>query len=81
MTKTLINDINDVWELTIEMIEECVTKFGGFYLVIGGSPCGKLDRRNRYHRNGLEGQHSPLFYHYAHVSSSVVAGEFLAKTP
>ena len=36
------------------------THIGGFDLVIGGSPCYNLAGSNRYHRDGLEGEHSPF---------------------
>ncbi|GJN34185.1 hypothetical protein PR202_gb22829 [Eleusine coracana subsp. coracana] len=67
MTEMLIDDIDDVWELTIEKIKEYITKFGEFDPVIGGSPCNNLARCNCYHRNGLEGDHLFVFYHYVQI--------------
>ncbi|GJN34189.1 hypothetical protein PR202_gb22833 [Eleusine coracana subsp. coracana] len=68
---TLIDDIDDVRELTTEKIEEYVATFSGFDLVIGGSPCNNLAGSNRYHRNGLEGEQSSLFYHYVRILEEV----------
>ncbi|PRQ55164.1 putative DNA (cytosine-5-)-methyltransferase [Rosa chinensis] len=39
-----------------------VSSFGGFDLVICGSPCNNLAGSNRHHRDGLEGKESSLFY-------------------
>ncbi|KAF2909120.1 hypothetical protein DAI22_11g003100 [Oryza sativa Japonica Group] len=69
-TGTLI-EIADVQNLTAERIELFIRRFGGFDLVIGGSPCNNLAGSNRYHRDGLEGKHSALFYHYYRILDSV----------
>ncbi|CAL4897640.1 unnamed protein product [Urochloa decumbens] len=67
---TLI-EINDVQSLTSERIEFYMRKIGGFDLVIGGSPCNNLAGSNRHHRDGLEGEHSSLFYHYFNILEAV----------
>ncbi|KAL6593890.1 hypothetical protein ACP70R_048791 [Stipagrostis hirtigluma subsp. patula] len=69
-TGTLI-EIDDVQILTAEKIEWYVRRIGGFDLVIGGSPCNNLAGSNRHHRDGLEGEHSALFYHYFRILDSV----------
>uniref|UniRef100_A0A0E0J5Z3 DNA (cytosine-5-)-methyltransferase n=1 Tax=Oryza nivara TaxID=4536 RepID=A0A0E0J5Z3_ORYNI len=69
-TGTLI-EIADVQNLTAERIELFIRRFGGFDLVIGGSPCNNLAGSNRYDRDGLEGKHSTLFYHYYRILDSV----------
>uniref|UniRef100_A0A0D9VNI1 DNA (cytosine-5)-methyltransferase DRM2 n=1 Tax=Leersia perrieri TaxID=77586 RepID=A0A0D9VNI1_9ORYZ len=69
-TGTLI-EIEDVRALTAERIESFVRRFGGFDLVIGGSPCNNLAGSNRHHRDGLEGEHSALFYDYFRILDSV----------
>ncbi|OQU93413.1 DNA (cytosine-5)-methyltransferase DRM2 isoform X1 [Sorghum bicolor] len=69
-TGTLI-EINDVQTLTSERIEAYIRRFGGFDLVIGGSPCNNLAGSNRHHRNGLEGEHSSLFFQYVRILESV----------
>nr|ACG47300.1 DNA cytosine methyltransferase Zmet3 [Zea mays] len=67
---TLI-EINDVQTLTADRIEAYIRRIGGFDLVIGGSPCNNLAGSNRHHRDGLEGEHSSLFYHYFRILDSV----------
>ncbi|CAD6201595.1 unnamed protein product [Miscanthus lutarioriparius] len=69
-TGTLI-EINDVQTLTSERIETYIRRIGGFDLVIGGSPCNNLAGSNRHHRNGLEGEHSSLFFQYVRILESV----------
>ncbi|CAL9040203.1 unnamed protein product, partial [Musa banksii] len=54
----------DVQELNPHKMEHLVNRFGGFDLVIGGSPCNNLTGSNRYTRIGLEGIHSSLFFDY-----------------
>jgi hypothetical protein len=67
----LLIEISDVQTLTSERIEAYVRRIGGFDLVIGGSPCNNLAGSNRHHRDGLEGEHSSLFYHYVRILDSV----------
>ncbi|KAK8586923.1 hypothetical protein V6N13_085938 [Hibiscus sabdariffa] len=50
---TLI-DIPDVQELNGDRLEQLMSRFGGFDLVVGGSPCNNLAGSNRHHRDGLE---------------------------
>uniref|UniRef100_K3ZF49 DNA (cytosine-5-)-methyltransferase n=1 Tax=Setaria italica TaxID=4555 RepID=K3ZF49_SETIT len=69
-TGTLI-EISDVQTLTSEKIESYIRRIGGFDLVIGGSPCNNLAGSNRHHKDGLEGEHSALFYHYFRILDSV----------
>ncbi|CAM0871061.1 unnamed protein product [Alopecurus aequalis] len=75
-TGTLI-EIADVKSLTDDKIASFVTRFGGFDLVIGGSPCNNLAGSNRHHREGLEGKHSVLFYEYVRILDSVKS--FMAR--
>ncbi|XP_044372045.1 DNA (cytosine-5)-methyltransferase DRM2 isoform X2 [Triticum aestivum] len=69
-TGTLI-EIADVKSLKDDEIATYVRRFGGFDLVIGGSPCNNLAGSNRHHRDGLEGEHSSLFYDYFRILNSV----------
>ncbi|KAM3262892.1 hypothetical protein ACQJBY_053184 [Aegilops geniculata] len=69
-TGTLI-EIDDVKSLKDDEIASYVHRFGGFDLVIGGSPCNNLAGSNRHHRDGLEGEHSSLFYDYFRILNSV----------
>nr|AOS89824.1 domains rearranged methyltransferase 1 [Phalaenopsis aphrodite subsp. formosana] len=60
-------DLEDVRQLDGDMIESLMKQYGPFDLVIGGSPCNNLTGSNRYTRDGLEGEHSSLFYDYFRV--------------
>ncbi|TVU00851.1 hypothetical protein EJB05_53699 [Eragrostis curvula] len=64
-------EIDDIQKLSSELIEVYVRRFGGFDLVIGGSPCNNLAGSNRHHRDGLDGEHSSLFYHYVRILEAV----------
>ncbi|KAI3779391.1 hypothetical protein L2E82_09107 [Cichorium intybus] len=57
--------------VSVEKSEEWIGCFGGFDLVIGGSPCNNLSGGNRWTRDGLEGEHSSLFYHYPRILEAV----------
>nr|WDW19226.1 DRM protein [Humulus lupulus] len=63
---TLI-DLADVQQLNSDRLEYYMSKFGGFDLVVGGSPCNNLAGSNRHHRDGLEGKESSLFYDYFRI--------------
>ncbi|XP_037416906.1 DNA (cytosine-5)-methyltransferase DRM2-like [Triticum dicoccoides] len=69
-TGTLI-EIDDVKSLTDDQVATYVTTFGGFDLVIGGSPCNNLAGCNRSSRHGLEGKQSVLFHHYVRILNAV----------
>nr|XP_011466748.1 PREDICTED: DNA (cytosine-5)-methyltransferase DRM2-like [Fragaria vesca subsp. vesca] len=67
----------DVKELDSERLKQFIHSFGGFDLVVGGSPCNNLTGSNRYHRDGLEGKESSLFFHYCRILDlvkSIMAG-------
>lgn len=64
-------EVEDVQEVSAEMLERWIASFGGFDLVIGGSPCNNLAGGNRVSRNGLEGDQSSLFYHYFRILDQV----------
>lgn len=59
--------IADVQKLNGDKLEKFMASFGGFDLVVGGSPCNNLAGSNRHHRDGLEGEHSSLFYDYFRI--------------
>ncbi|XBI44482.1 hypothetical protein VPH35_109108 [Triticum aestivum] len=69
-TCTLI-EIADVKFLKDDEIASYVSRFGGFYLVIRGSPCNNLAGSNQHHRDGLEGKHSSSFFDYFRILNSV----------
>ncbi|XP_055800912.1 DNA (cytosine-5)-methyltransferase DRM1-like isoform X2 [Solanum dulcamara] len=60
-------DFNDVQQLNGDVLEQLIDSFGGFDLVIGGSPCNNLTGSNRVSRDGLEGKDSALFYDYVRI--------------
>ncbi|XP_041004750.1 DNA (cytosine-5)-methyltransferase DRM2 isoform X4 [Juglans microcarpa x Juglans regia] len=49
-------DLADVQQLNGDRLEQMMSSFGGFDLVVGGSPCNNLAGSNRHHRDGLEGK-------------------------
>ncbi|XP_059670150.1 DNA (cytosine-5)-methyltransferase DRM2-like isoform X2 [Cornus florida] len=49
-------DVVDVQQLNADRLEQFIDTFGGFDLVIGGSPCNNLAGSNRVSRDGLEGK-------------------------
>ncbi|KAK8592984.1 hypothetical protein V6N12_045075 [Hibiscus sabdariffa] len=67
---TLI-EIPDVQEVDGDRLEQLIKTYGGFDLVVGGSPCNNLTGSNRYHRDGLEGKDSALFFDYCRILDSV----------
>lgn len=56
-----------VQQVTGDRLEQWISSFGGFDLVIGGSPCNNLTGSNRWSRDGLEGEHSSLFFDYFRI--------------
>nr|ATZ71031.1 domains rearranged methyltransferase [Litchi chinensis] len=63
---TLI-DMADIQQLNADRLEQLMDQFGGFDLVVGGSPCNNLAGSNRYSRDGLEGKESSFFYDYFRI--------------
>ncbi|KAL0906784.1 hypothetical protein M5K25_025305 [Dendrobium thyrsiflorum] len=63
---TLI-DVDDVQKLDGDKLEKFMRRFGGFDLVIGGSPCNNLTGSNRHTRDGLQGKDSSLFYDFFRI--------------
>lgn len=60
-------DIADVQQLNGDRLEQLIHTFGGFDLIVGGSPCNNLAGSNRVSRDGLEGKESALFYDYFRI--------------
>ncbi|KAK8500466.1 hypothetical protein V6N13_068194 [Hibiscus sabdariffa] len=60
-------EIPDVQDLNGDRLEQLIKTYGGFDLVVGGSPCNNLTGSNRYHRDGLEGKDSALFFDYCRI--------------
>ncbi|XP_065880996.1 DNA (cytosine-5)-methyltransferase DRM2-like isoform X2 [Euphorbia lathyris] len=64
-------DLEDVQDLKEDKLEQLIQSFGGFDLIVGGSPCNNLAGSNRLHRDGLEGKESSLFFDYWRILDSV----------
>lgn len=64
-------EMEDVQQVTSNHLDNWSITFGGFDLVIGGSPCNNLSGSNRHSRIGLEGSHSSLFYEYVRILNHV----------
>ncbi|KAJ8570305.1 hypothetical protein K7X08_037277 [Anisodus acutangulus] len=64
---------DDVQLLSRDCLEKLIGSFGGFDLVIGGSPCNNLAGSNRVSRDGLEGKESSLFFDYVRILDDVKA--------
>lgn len=62
---------DDVEKVNYNELEILVKRFGGFDLIIGGSPCNNISGGNRYSRVGLGGEQSGLFYHYVRILKQV----------
>ncbi|KAF1874619.1 hypothetical protein Lal_00007233 [Lupinus albus] len=65
-------EVKDVQNVTCGQLEQWITSFGGFDLIIGGSPCNNISGSNRVSRNGLEGKHSSLFYEYYRIVEAMM---------
>ncbi|WCJ34962.1 DNA (cytosine-5)-methyltransferase DRM2 [Euphorbia peplus] len=64
-------DMDDVQDLQEGKIEQFIRSFGGFDLIVGGSPCNNLAGSNRLHRDGLKGKESSLFFDYWRILEAV----------
>ncbi|CAI8594516.1 unnamed protein product [Vicia faba] len=60
-------DMDDVQQLDADRLEQLMSTFGAFDLIVGGSPCNNLAGSNRVTRTGLEGSESSLFYDYFRI--------------
>ncbi|XP_010492372.1 PREDICTED: DNA (cytosine-5)-methyltransferase DRM1-like isoform X3 [Camelina sativa] len=67
----ILREFSDVTKLDNHTIERLMEEYGGFDLVIGGSPCNNLAGGNRISRVGLEGSHSSLFFEYCRILETV----------
>ncbi|KAG5062071.1 hypothetical protein JHK85_003254 [Glycine max] len=65
-------EVEDVQKVSSNELSQWITKFGGFDLIIGGSPCNNISGSNRVSRHGLEGEQSSLFYEYFRIVEAVM---------
>ncbi|KAL2903337.1 hypothetical protein RDABS01_002047 [Bienertia sinuspersici] len=63
--------VDNVEKVDKGMLDRWIDEFNGFDLVIGGSPCNNLAGGNRRTRDGLEGEHSSLFFQYYRILNHV----------
>ncbi|RZC85333.1 hypothetical protein C5167_041514 [Papaver somniferum] len=64
-------EIDDVFKLSNEKLENLIYELGGFDLIIGGSPCNNLSGSKRATRSGLDGDQSSLFFEYHRILKKV----------
>ncbi|KAF9614271.1 hypothetical protein IFM89_016563 [Coptis chinensis] len=64
-------ELEDVQLLSEDKLKIYISSFGGFDLVVGGSPCNNLTGSNFHHRNGLKGEHSVLFFEFDRILDTV----------
>jgi site-specific DNA-cytosine methylase len=64
-------EIGNIEKVNDTDLEALVKRFGGFDLIVGGSPCNNLSGGNRHSRVGLKGEQSKLFYHYVRIVKQV----------
>uniref|UniRef100_A0A7N0U0Y4 DNA (cytosine-5-)-methyltransferase n=1 Tax=Kalanchoe fedtschenkoi TaxID=63787 RepID=A0A7N0U0Y4_KALFE len=69
--KGTLVELDDVQRVTNDILDKWARNFGGFDLIIGGSPCNNLSGSNRVSRDGLEGAHSSLFFDYFRILDHV----------
>ncbi|KAK7316454.1 hypothetical protein VNO77_35499 [Canavalia gladiata] len=60
-------DLDDVQQLDGNRLEQLMSTYGSFDLIVGGSPCNNLAGSNRVSRDGLEGKESSLFFDYCRI--------------
>ncbi|ESW29435.1 hypothetical protein PHAVU_002G070300 [Phaseolus vulgaris] len=65
-------EVEDVQKVSSNQLRQWITKFGGFDLIIGGSPCNNFSGSNRVSRHGLEGKQSSLFFEYYRILEAVI---------
>ncbi|KAK3033032.1 hypothetical protein RJ639_035658, partial [Escallonia herrerae] len=64
-------EVPDVQQVDDNFLGQVMDSFGGFDLVVGGSPCNNLAGSNRVSRDGLDGKQSALFYDYYRILDSM----------
>ncbi|MFS8032137.1 putative DNA (cytosine-5-)-methyltransferase [Helianthus anomalus] len=62
---------SDVTQVDGQLLQRLMFSFGGFDLIVGGSPCNNLAGSNRVSRDGLEGEQSSLFFDYFRIMDLV----------
>jgi len=69
--KAKLIHVADVQMLDDSMVDRWIKGLNGFDLVIGGCPCNNRSGGNRRTRDGPQGEHSSLFFHYYRILERV----------
>ncbi|CAH2066378.1 unnamed protein product [Thlaspi arvense] len=77
--KGVLKEFTDVEQLHDNVVEQLMDQYGGFDLVIGGSPCNNISGANGVSGSGVEGEHSSLFYDYCRILDAVRLSNFTIK--
>lgn len=70
-TGILNQTYHNVKELGRAQISELVNTYGGFDLIVGGTPCNNLSGSNHVTRVGLDGSQSTIFFEFSRVVAAV----------
>lgn len=70
-TGILNQKIHNVAELGRAEISDMVNQYGGFDLIVGGSPCNNLSGSNHVTRVGLDGKQSTVFFEFSRIVTTV----------
>ncbi|KAJ7279246.1 hypothetical protein O6H91_Y378000 [Diphasiastrum complanatum] len=66
-----LKQLDNITDLTSDVLQDLMEEIGEFDLVIGGSPCNNLSGNNRVSRVGLAGPDSSLFFEFTRVLEDV----------
>jgi site-specific DNA-cytosine methylase len=78
-TGILDQTYHNVMSLGRNELRSLLQKYGGFDLIVGGSPCQNFSGNNRVNRTGLSGVTSIMFFEYSRVATTV--REFVRHMP
>jgi len=67
----LNQEFHDVQALGRGELLDLVKRYGGFDLIVGGSPCNNLSGNNMWTRVGLDGDKSGVFFEFSRIVSAL----------
>lgn len=67
----LNQNYRNIKDLGRAQISELVNMYGGFDLIVGGTPCNNLSGSNHVTRVGLDGKQSSIFFEFSRVVAAV----------
>ncbi|KAG0611271.1 hypothetical protein M758_7G128100 [Ceratodon purpureus] len=70
-TGVLNQNYHNIKDLGRAQISELVNVYGGFDLIVGGTPCNNLSGSNHVTRVGLDGKQSTVFFEFSRVVAAV----------